>query len=110
MGFARPSYEEIPVTVEMSTEMVSRYEELYHKLYEELKERLPHDDKSLLGAYIQALLCWVDSPWRDEVIIDPHSKNRENEGIEPKVLIRVAGIEQIGLFPKAAGYHLTHFR
>ena len=91
MGFALPEYEEVPVTVQMSPEMSERYSELYHKLYEELKNRLRHHDKSLLGAYIQALLCWVDSPWRDEVIIDPHTKNREEEGIEPRVLITGQG-------------------
>ena len=57
-------------------------------------------DKSLLGAYLQALLCWVDSPWRPEIVIDPYTKNREKEGIKPKVVVQIPGLPGDQLFPK----------
>ena len=100
MGFALPDYEEIPVTVNMSAEMTMLYTSLYKQLHEELKERLVRNDKSLLGAYLQSLLSWVDSPWRPEIVIDPHTKDREDEGIEPRVLAEIPGLPAGQLFPK----------
>ncbi|MGD8586948.1 MAG: hypothetical protein PVJ75_16475, partial [Chloroflexota bacterium] len=100
MGFALPDYEEIPVTVSLSAEMAVLYTSLYKQLHEELKERLVRNDKSLLGAYLQSLLSWVDSPWRQEVVIDPHTKDREDEGIEPRVIAEIPGLPADQLFPK----------
>ena len=100
LGYALPNYEEIPVTVEMSADMATLYESLQSRLQLELAERLVHNDKSLLGAYLQALLCWVDSPWRDEIVIDPHTKNREHEGIKPRVIVKIPGLPGGQLFPK----------
>ena len=100
LGYALPNYEEIPITVEMSPEMAVQYERLQSRLQLELAERLTHHDKSLLGAYLQALLCWVDSPWRDEIVIDPHTKDREHEGIKPRVIVKIPGLPDDQLFPK----------
>ncbi len=84
----------------MSPEMAVQYERLQSRLQLELAERLTHHDKSLLGAYLQALLCWVDSPWRDEIVIDPHTKDREHEGIKPRVIVKIPGLPDDQLFPK----------
>jgi hypothetical protein len=100
MGFALPDYEEIPVTISMSAEMAMLYTSLYKQLHEELKERLVRNDKSLLGAYLQSLLSWVDSPWRPEIVIDPHTKDREDEGIEPRVIAEVPRLPADQFFPK----------
>ena len=100
LGYALPNYEEIPVTVEMSADMAMLYERLQTRLQLELAERLVNNDKSLLGAYLQALLCWVDSPWRPEVVIDPYTKDREHEGIKPRIIVKIPGLPSGQLFPK----------
>jgi len=84
----------------MSAEMAVLYERLQSRLQLELAERLTHNDKSLLGAYLQALLCWVDSPWRDEIVIDPHTKDKKEEGIKPRVIVKIPGLPSDQLFPK----------
>ena len=100
LGFALPGYEEIPITVPMSPAQAAGYESLYRQLKSELNERLVRNDKSLLGAYLQSLLSWVDAPWRDEVIYDPHTKGREDEGILPQQIARVNGLSRDAPFPK----------
>lgn len=100
MGFGLPDYEEIPITVSMTAEMAMLYTSLYKQLHKELKERLVRNDISLLGAYLQSLLSWVDSPWRPEIIIDPHTRDREDEGIESHVVAEIPGLPADQLFPK----------
>ncbi len=100
LGYALPDYKEIPVTIQMSEEMERLYRLLHARLKAELAERMASGDKSLLGAYLQALLCWVDSPWRPEIVICPYTKNREKEGIKPIELVRIPGIPGDQLFPK----------
>jgi 16S rRNA G966 N2-methylase RsmD len=100
LGFALPSYEEIPVTVEMTPEQAAGYTSLSKQLQAELKHRLVRRDKSLLGAYLQALLCWVDAPWRDEVVVDPRTRDREAEGIRPVIVARVKGLPAEEVYPK----------
>ncbi|MGH2536891.1 MAG: hypothetical protein ACRDHL_05830, partial [Candidatus Promineifilaceae bacterium] len=100
MGFALPDYEEIPVTLRMTAEMALLYTSLYQQLHEELKERLVRNDKSLLGAYLQSLLSWVDSPWRPEVVVDPRTRDREDEGVEPQIVAQIPGLPAGQLFPK----------
>ncbi|MBA3530794.1 MAG: methyltransferase [Ardenticatenales bacterium] len=98
MGFALPDYAEIPLEVELSEPMRERYDALWKALHDELAERLVRGDKSLLGAYLQSLLNWVDSPWRAEVVLDPYDK-REGLG-DPRVIARIAGLPAEQLFPK----------
>jgi 16S rRNA G966 N2-methylase RsmD len=100
LGFALPSYEEIPVMVEMTPEQATSYTSLYKQLQTELKHRLVRREKSLLGAYLQALLCWVDAPWRAEVVLDPRTRDREAEGIRPVVVARVNGLPAEVVYPK----------
>jgi hypothetical protein len=49
------------------------YETLKEQLKEELQERLVRGDKSLLSAYLYALLFWPDSPRRAKVVSDPRT-------------------------------------
>jgi 16S rRNA G966 N2-methylase RsmD len=74
LGIALPPYEEIPVIVPMSPPLAQAYTRLYGTLKQLLKERLRKKDKSLLGAYLQSLISWPDSPWRDEVVRDPRTR------------------------------------
>jgi 16S rRNA G966 N2-methylase RsmD len=74
LGLALPPYEEIPVVVPMSPPLAQAYSRLYGTLKQLLKERLRQKDKSLLGAYLQSLISWPDSPWRDEVVRDPRTR------------------------------------
>ncbi len=73
MGFPLPDYTEIPVEVPMAPEQAMLYETLKEQLKEELQERLVRGDKSLLSAYLYALLFWPDSPRRAKVVNDPRT-------------------------------------
>ena len=52
------------------------YQQFAHDLHEAVKEALVHNSKRLLGAYLQALLGWVDSPFREEAVYDPREVRR----------------------------------
>jgi hypothetical protein len=71
MGYALPGYKEIPVPISMTPEMQTSYNYLEAQLNAELRQRLIVGDKSLLGAYLQSLLSWPDSPWRTKGVTDP---------------------------------------
>ena len=73
MGFPLPDYTEIPMEVPMAPEQAMLYETLKEQLKEELQERLVRGDKSLLSAYLYALLFWPDSPRRAKVVSDPRT-------------------------------------
>ncbi|NKQ37557.1 MAG: hypothetical protein HF973_18330 [Chloroflexi bacterium] len=73
MGFPLPEYTEIPVEVPMAPEQAMLYQTLKEQLKEELQERLVRGDKSLLSAYLYALLFWPDSPRRAKVVSDPRT-------------------------------------
>lgn len=73
MGFPLPDYTEIPVEVPMAPEQAMLYESLKEQLKDELQERLVRGDKSLLSAYLYALLFWPDSPRRAKVVSDPRT-------------------------------------
>ncbi|MCP4426856.1 MAG: hypothetical protein GY803_20400, partial [Chloroflexi bacterium] len=73
MGFPLPEYSEIPIEVPMAAEQAMLYETLKEQLKEELQERLVRGDKSLLSAYLYALLFWPDSPRRAKVVSDPRT-------------------------------------
>lgn len=75
MGFPLPTYNEIPVPVALASEQAILYEALKEQLKEELQERLVRGDKSLLAAYLYALLFWPDSPRRAKVVRCPRSGN-----------------------------------
>ena len=48
-------------------------------LHEAVKAALVHNSKRLLGAYLQALLGWVDSPFREERVYDPRDLRRSEQ-------------------------------
>lgn len=66
LGFNLPEYQEEPVTFQMPNgagpvNMAGHY----HRMENELRAAA-REDSSLLGQYLQATLCWVNAPWRDE--------------------------------------------
>ncbi|MFQ5401571.1 MAG: DUF6094 domain-containing protein [Anaerolineae bacterium] len=73
MGFPLPEYTEIPVPVPMAPVQASLYGSLKEQLKEALKDRLLRNDKSLLAAYLYALLFWPDSPRRGKVVECPRT-------------------------------------
>ncbi len=73
MGFPLPDYAEIPVEIPMAPEQAMLYESLKEQLKGELQERLVRGDKSLLSAYLYALLFWPDSPRRAKAVSDPRT-------------------------------------
>lgn len=95
MGLELPNYEEIPMPVQPTAAQEDSLKFLESKLGAEMRRRLARGDKSLLGIYLQANLCWPDSPWRDEVIIDPRTKDDD----EPTVLCRLPALPDM-LYPK----------
>ncbi|MCK5614463.1 DEAD/DEAH box helicase family protein [Candidatus Pacearchaeota archaeon] len=95
MGLELPNYEEIPMPVQPTIEQADSLQFLESVLGSEMRQRLARGDKSLLGIYLQANLCWPDSPWRDEIIIDPHTKGDD----EPTVLCRLPALPD-KLYPK----------
>ncbi len=73
LGFALPNYKEEPILLDMSPAMQAQYDVLHATLKTELKEMLIRNDRSLLAAYLQALLSWPDSPWRPKMVRHPRS-------------------------------------
>ena len=94
MGVALPPYEEIPMGIPMTAEMQNRYDRFRDVLTELLRDRLLRNDKSLLGAYLQALLTWPDSPWRNKQVAEPNDPD--------KILAKISGIDAMppGTAPK----------
>lgn len=95
MGLQLPDYEEIPIPVMPTDEQLESLKYLESVLGGEMRQRLARGDKSLLGIYLQANLSWPDSPWRDEVIIDPKTKDDD----VPTVLCRLPALPD-KLYPK----------
>ncbi len=93
MGFALPSYEEVPVAVDMEPAQELQYTRLESQLREELKDRLRNGDKSLLAGYLQALLSLPDSPWRSKTVLDPRTE---------KPVAAVKALPADHLYPKEA--------
>jgi hypothetical protein len=95
MGLQLPDYEEFPMPVKPTDEQAKSLKYLESVLGSEMRQRLARGDKSLLGIYLQANLCWPDSPWRDEVIIDPKTKGDDI----PRVICTIPALPDM-LYPK----------
>ena len=95
MGLQLPDYEEIPMPVKPTDEQAASLKYLESVLGQEMRQRLARGDKSLLGIYLQSNLCWPDSPWRDEVIIDPKTKDDDI----PRVICTIPALPEM-LYPK----------
>ncbi len=95
MGLQLPNYEEIPIPIKATDEQLASLKYLESVLGSEMRQRLAKGDKSLLGIYLQANLCWPDSPWRDEVIIDPKTKGDD----KPRVICTIPALPDM-LYPK----------
>ncbi|MBK8989277.1 MAG: hypothetical protein IPM39_24970 [Chloroflexi bacterium] len=99
MGMALPDYQEIPVGVYMTSDQQNLYDRFADTLRKEMAERLQHNDKSLLGAYLQALLSWPDSPWRAKRVVD---KKRLAAGydLDAATIAQVPALRDDRLYPK----------
>ncbi len=69
MGYALPSYKEVAHPVQMAPAMQAQYDYLETTLKEAMRQRLAVGDRSLLAAYVMALLKWPDSPWRGKRVV-----------------------------------------
>ena len=84
------------------------YAEFAHELHEAVKEALVHNSKRLLGAYLQALLGWVDSPFREERVYDPRERRRVTQlpaelagsALEPLPIATAPALPDDRLYPK----------
>lgn len=88
LGVDLPPYKEHLVMVMMNELMRKRHNVIRLTLGAEARLRLARQDKSLLGAYRQVNLCAPDSPWREEIVIEPSTRKHP----KPKVLFRIPGI------------------
>ena len=71
LGFELPEYREEPVILSMTPDQRIACDELQTTLEAELHARLVEGDKSLLGAYLQSLLAYPNSCFREEVVRAP---------------------------------------
>ena len=92
MGFALPDYSEEPVTLAMSPPMREMYRSLEQQLLSQIRTLLARGDRTLLAAYLQALLSWPDSPWRPKVVRHPRTE---------EVVAQIPGLSiPLGVAPK----------
>jgi len=98
LGFALPDYEEIPRPVQLHPLQQIQLKAFEDKLGRIMRSRLQRGDKSLLGAYLWGMISMPDAPWRDETVIDPHTKH----DLEPKLLVKIPGLKVNRLWPKEA--------
>ncbi len=70
LGFHLPAYREHPQVIAMAKDQREAYDALQDDLKGELKDRLIRGDRSLLAAYLQSLLAYPNSCFREEVVRD----------------------------------------
>ena len=63
-----PPYQDLIEVCEMNSEQKEVYETFSRKLKDALNDELRKGGKRLLGAYLQSLLSYPDTPWRKESI------------------------------------------
>ena len=102
MGFALPAYSETPRTVQMNPAMAAQYASLRGQLQAVIGQMLAKGDKSLLAAYLMALLTWPDSPWRGKQVRHPRTD---------ELVAAIPGLPQmpVGVAPKECAM-LTHIQ
>ncbi len=74
LGFQLPEYREHPHEIAMAKDQREAYDALEDRLTAELKDRIQEGDRSLLAAYLQSLLAYPNSCFREEVVEDSHGK------------------------------------
>ncbi|MBK8129292.1 MAG: DEAD/DEAH box helicase family protein [bacterium] len=99
MGMALPDYQEIPIGVSMTRLQQEYYDDFADTLRKEVAERLQRNDKSLLGAYLQALLSWPDSPWRAKRVVD-EKRLKKGYSLEESTIAAVPALPADRLYPK----------
>jgi Uncharacterised methyltransferase family (DUF6094)/Helicase conserved C-terminal domain len=90
LGFELPEYREEPVILSMTPEQRIACDDLQTTLEAELHARLVQGDKSLLGAYLQSLLAYPNSCFREEVVRAP----------DGEVVASAPALGEDRLFPK----------
>lgn len=70
LGFHLPAYREYPQVIAMAKDQREAYDALEEQLVAELQSRIQEGDKSLLAAYLQSLLAYPNSCFREEVVKD----------------------------------------
>lgn len=90
-----PTYTEIPIAITATPAQMDGLALLETQLGSEMRQRLAYGDRGLLASYLQASICWPDSPWRDEIVIDPKTKLDP----EPTVLAHIPKLPW-GNYPK----------
>ena len=101
MGMALPTYQEIPVGVAMEPAQAEAYDAFEMRLTIEMRDRLVRGDKSLLGGYLQALLTWPDSPWRNKRVVDKKVLAQTGD-LDRATVAAVAAQPDDHLYPKEA--------
>ena len=90
LGFELPEYREEPVILSMANDQRLACDELQTTLESELRARLVEGDKSLLGAYLQSLLAYPNSCFREEVVRAP----------DGEIVASAPALGEVRLFPK----------
>ena len=95
MGYALPAYKEVPHAIPMAPAMQVQYDYLEATLKEAIGQMLAIGDRSLLAAYLMALLKWPDSPWRGKRVVHKRSG---------KIVAEIPGLPHwpVGKAPKEA--------
>lgn len=71
---ALPPYEERVINLAMSPQLADAYTQLETALTTSVRQALASGSRSLLAAYLQALLCYPDeAAFREETVMDPES-------------------------------------
>jgi superfamily II DNA or RNA helicase len=96
LGFDLPPYREYPHEIAMSDDQSEAYADLEDELVQELKERLKRGDRSLLAAYLQSLLAYPNSCFREEVVTD----SRGEFIAHARALADASNRDSLRLFPK----------
>ena len=92
-----PPYEDVIETVKMGSDQRNIYDTFSKELKEELVRELRKGSKKLLGAYLQSLLAYPDTPWREESIYTV----KDQAGKPRKVLVAHAkALSEKKLYPK----------
>lgn len=86
-----PPYQEEVLLVEMDPAQKEAYKRLALDLITALKEQLAKGNKSLLGAYLQALLSYPDQPFREEIVIDKETG---------EIIARAPALAEDRIYPK----------
>ena len=94
---ALPPYDDLIEVCPMETDQRNVYETFSKELKQALDEELRKGSKRLLGAYLQSLLAYPDTPWKQESIYRIEQKG----GAPNKILVAEAkALSEKKIYPK----------